>query len=264
MHESNTAALREKLRTSTRQFQPRVRRVWERYAPDTYWHGKLFLRTHQSLADTEIQSITAAVSLELFRTYGLTRESPFFGDFSETSDVQSETLLAGDQFLSTSFDLITQEHDDPKQVGKAVKMAADATQVVTSQLTDQRNVDTEGDRFVTAVVTGQLAVELAGILSNTSPVITNQLAPIGTAFGMMIADQRRLAEDARVTQGENDLPRFTDADPSMRLTDSQTMNVDEEIESVLGSSDSPLMGFFNRLKENAEHSTGHPTRDHSV
>lgn len=264
MHKSNTTVLRERLRTSIRQFQPRVRRVWERYAPDTYWHGKLFLRTHQSLSDIESQPIATAASLELFRTYGLTRESPFLGDFSGASDVRSESLLAGDQFLSTSFDLITQERDDPKQVGEAVKMAADATQVVTSELTDRQNVDTGADHFVTTVVTGQLAVELAGVLSNTSPEITNQLAPIGTTFGMIIADQRRLSEDVRSMQDETDPPRFTDAEASMKSTDRWTGSLGEEIKSVIGSNGSPLVRLFNQLEHNAKRSTGHPTRDNSV
>ncbi|WP_119817660.1 hypothetical protein [Halalkaliarchaeum desulfuricum] len=212
MDHRNETSLAEEIRVCTRQFRPKTREIWERYAPEEYWYGELFVRTHQSLTGKGDLPISTAVGVELFCAYGLVRELPPDGPDNGVPECDSETLLAGDRFLSTSFERISSEHGEAEPLQQAIGTVSNATRRLSDRLASDGGFGTTGPEgteesapVVTGAVTGQLAVNLARILSGTEyEADATALTRAGSSIGIAVVRLGHSSPDSRIVMDTDD------------------------------------------------------------
>ncbi|MBP1922390.1 hypothetical protein J2751_001398 [Halorubrum alkaliphilum] len=221
-------ALDQELDRSLREFHPDIRRIGLRYLPTATLHGELLLRSYGALTtheregsrngDESTDPVDTAVAVELFRAYGLTRELSLHEDADTEPGVAPSppSILAGDRFLSTSFDRIARETASTRRISCGIRTASATVEQFCTFRSD-RGTDDEADGrtddradgrtgddvlarhgddgldsvgIVTPALTGVLAVDLAAVLARGSPNASEPLRAAGASIGASIACRR--------------------------------------------------------------------------
>lgn len=259
MDHHNETPLSEKIRVCTEKFRPETREVWERYEPDEYWYGELLLHTHRSLTDKTDVPISAAAGVELFRAYGLTRERPPEVHPDNAAGCDSATLLAGDQFLSTSFAQISGEDGEAETPQQAIAVASRATRTLCAELALNGSLEAVGSEgsgdlpsAVTGSVTGQLAVDLARTLcGKENEADAGALTEAGSSVGTAVSQLGHDLPDGQVILDTDDSkhPIYKRFETPVR---EQAETARQEFGCAYGTVPPSLAAYFNELLKEAD------------
>lgn len=207
---SDEPPLDRRIERSLGAFHPDVRRIGRRYLPMKTLHGELLFHACEVLSDGATGRrgndgpVETAVGIELFRAYGLTRELPAH---EEDAVDEVPAILAGDQFLSTSFDRVGREAAAPPRVVLAIERISTTVRrfcalrygdETGAEPSDRLDIERPGGRdgvgpgaLVTPMVAGVLAVDLSAVLTRGVSRAPGPLRAAGASIGAAIECRRR-------------------------------------------------------------------------